>query len=165
MPFGIDCIVLYCLCHLLSTFRIMTEVTLPKVKAHVSLVSGKKKAIIFEFLQYSYNTTEISDKTDAGIGRRFSDYSLVRKPAKQHTQGQLLHIQPTLCEFFTDQWLLIQYITIFLTSRKQLHFLAQSNLIDFSIPEFLRSWWPNMQRLIILATVALFIITSWWISK
>lgn len=68
----------------------MAEATLPKVKAHVSLVSAKKKAIIFEFL-LSYNTTEISDKTDAGIGRRFSDYSLVRKPGKPHSRAAPPH--------------------------------------------------------------------------
>ena len=44
----------------------MAEVALPKVKAHVNLVSAKKKALIFEFL-LSYKTTEISDKTHAGI--------------------------------------------------------------------------------------------------
>ena len=81
MSFGIDCIVLYSIVLFLSSFvncrdRIMAEVALPKVKAHVSLVSAKKKALIFEFLP-SYNTTEISDKTHAGIGGRFSDYSLV----------------------------------------------------------------------------------------
>ena len=71
----------YRLCHLLSTFRVMTEVALPKLKAHVSLVSAKKKETIFAFL-LSYNTRfrEISDKTHAGIERRFSNYSLVRKP-------------------------------------------------------------------------------------
>lgn len=81
MSFGIDCVVLYCIVLSLPSFvnfrdRIMAEVALPKVKAHVSLVSAKKKALIFEFL-LSYNTTEISDKTHAGIGGKFSDYSLV----------------------------------------------------------------------------------------
>lgn len=157
MSFGIDCVVLYCIVLSLPSFvnfrdRIMAEVALPKVKAHVSLVSAKKKALIFEFL-LSYNTTEISDKTHAGIGGKFSDYSLVYP------------LRNILCKFFTDQWHLIQYITIFQTSRRQVQFLAQSHLIDFGIPEFSPSWWPNMQRLTILATVALVIVTTWWIRK
>lgn len=164
----LELIVLYCIVFSLSSFvnfrdRIVAEVASLKVKAHVSLVSAKKKALIFEFL-LSCNTTEISDKTHAGIGGRFSDYSLVYQLRNTLKGSSSTYSQPSVnCSPIND--ILYSILQSSKTSRRQLQFLAQSHLIDFSIPELSPSWWPNMQRLIVLATVTLFIVTTWWIRK